>query len=74
MADVQLTITIPDEHVTRLVDAICGQGNRTYLREKNEEETRPQFAERKAKQLCISRLKTTVIQFERSTPEDIPIQ
>ena len=73
MADVPITVTIPDTSVSRAVAGLCGQFR--YEQNKLEGETQNQFALRMAKRLMLNALKSTVITYEdrQSRPEDLPL-
>jgi len=73
MADVPITVTIPEAQVDRAVTALCGHFN--YDRTKLEGETENQFALRKAKELMMRALKGSVMMYEdrQSKPADLPL-
>ena len=73
MADVPITVIIPDAHVSRAVDGLCGQFR--YEQNKLEGETENQFALRKGKEVMIRALKGVVIMYEdrQTKPADLPL-
>lgn len=73
MADVTVAITVPSEHVSRAVDAMCGKMDRDYKIGRLEEETRPQFAARAIKSDFIEHLKRRIQRFEDTKPDQIVI-
>lgn len=75
MADTIITITLSlkEENVLRIVNAICGEDNTYYLRLKKEDETRNQFTLRRIKEMKILQIKRIVKEFELSPPQEINI-
>ena len=73
MADVPITVTIPEAVVSRAVTALCGQFQ--YDITKLEGETQNQFALRKGKDVMLRALKGIVMRYEdmQSKPTDLPL-
>ena len=73
MADIPITVTIPEAVVARAVAGICGAFR--YDINKLEGETENQFALRKGKEVMLKSLKNVVMRYEdrQSKPADLPL-
>ena len=77
MADVNLTITIPEKYISRTIDAFYGEANKSIeLRDdaehtifkylpRQEKETNQQFSERVIKELIVALVKCYELHAER---------